>query len=420
MRIAFVALICALQGSASTWAAPAAAFEDPKSIPASSLQPTVLLGGPGWTVNPSVTMHYFNCRYTVTSPFGTFNPHCDAEFYEVIQDIQAIAVMKKIAGSKVFLDSLGKSVVAPLQVVGKVVEHPVDALGALPMNLYGAGKSTAERVKEQLSFTPQSKYEDSVPMEVLGFSDAKRELAARLGVDPYSSNKVLQGELNKLAFAAYGGQMSIQGLLSMVPAAALAVGVAGLNMPAEMTSRVVDNSVTELRVLDRKDLAALGIPKASSDKFFRTPIYSPLRATLLVDALNRMAGVEGLTEYLNEATKAEKQVDAIFYQKTAQMMSYYHQAIRPLKKIVILFDIPVGITMDGRLVALLEYDYVWWTPRAQQVAMTLRSYPLPGGAKAPCEVWVSGRFSPLARQQLIAMGVTPFPQAVQQLARIRR
>ncbi len=418
MRLAFVALSCALLGSVSARAD--VAFEDPKVIPASSLQPSVLLSGSGWTVNPSVTMHNFHCRYSVASGFGVFNPHCDAEFYEAIQDIQAIAVMKKIVGSKIFVNSLGQSVVAPLRTVGKVLEHPVDLLGALPMNALGAGKTMAERVKEQLSFTPQSKFEDAVPLEVLGFSDAKRALAARLGVDPYSSNKVLQGELNKLAFAAYGGQMSIQGLLSLVPAAAIAVGVAGLNMPPEIYSRVVDNSVTDLRVLDRKDLAALGIPKASSDKFFRAPIYSPLRATLLVDALKRMAGVEGLTDYLNGAAKAEKQVDAIFYQKTAQMMSFYHHAIRPLKKIVILFDIPVGITRDGRLVALLEYDYVWWTPLAQQVALTLRSYPLPGGAKAPCEIWVSGRFSPLAQQQLIAMGCTPFPQAVQQLARIRR
>lgn len=420
MKFSFLGLSLALVGTSLSWAAPEVKFENPQTISAGFVQPAVLLEGPNWKVDPTVKMHKFHCRYTVKSDFGTFNPHCNAEFYETINDIQAIATMKKIVGSKVFLDSLGKSAAAPLQVAGKVIEHPVDSVAALPMSAYGLLKTTAGRVKETLSFTPQSKYEDAVPLEILGFSDTKRALAAKLGVDPYSSNKVLQGELNKLAFAAYGGEMSIKGLLSFVPTAALAVGVAGLNMPPEVVSRVTDNSVTDLRILDRKDLADLGIPKTSVDKFFKASIYSPVRATMIVDALKRMEGVEGLTDYLDAAATAKKQVDAIFYQKTAQMMAYYHQARRPFKKIVVLFDTPVGITLDGRIVALLEYDFVWWTPLAQQVAMTVRSYPAPGGSMAPCEIWISGQFSPLAQQQLKSMGCTPIPQAVQQLARMRR
>jgi hypothetical protein len=245
-------------------------------------------------------------------------------------------------------------------------------------------------------------------------------LAAELGVDPYTSNQALQKELNKLAFAAYGGQMSISSLLAMIPEVAFTVGVAGLNLSPEMENRITDNSVTDLRILDRRDLTALGVPKASSDRFFHASIYSPARASLLVDALKRMAGVEGLTGYVDLAATAKKQVDAIFYEKSAQMLAVYHQTVRPFRKLVYIFDVPAGITQDGRLVAFLEYDYVWWTPDAQHIAATLRDYPLPGGAKAPCEIWVSGQFSPLARQKLIAMGCTPFPHAVQELARIMR
>lgn len=400
------------------WAAEE--FENPQTISAGFVQPPVLLKGPGWTVAPQVEMHKFHCRYTVSSAYGTFHPHCDAEFYETLRDIEAIAVLRKISGSKVFSHSFGAAAKMPLQAVGKVIEHPVDSLAALPVNAFHMAQLTGSRFKEQFSGTPQSKFEDAVPLEVLGFSDAKRQLAAELGVDPYTANKALQKELDKLAFAAYGGQMSISSLLAMIPAAAFTVGVAGLNLSPEMENRITDNSVTDLRILDRRDLAALGVPKASSDRFFHASIYSPARASLLVDALKRMSGVEGLTGYVDLAATAKKQVDAIFYEKSAQMLAVYHQTVRPLRKLVMIFDTPAAVTQDGRLVAFLEYDYVWWTRDAQQVVATLRDYPLPGGVKAPCEIWISGQFSPLARQKLIAMGCTPFPRAVQELARIMR
>lgn len=43
----------------------------------------------------------------------------------------------------------------------------------------------------------------------LGFGSAKRALAARLGVDPYSGNPVLRERLDKLAWAATVGKLGV-------------------------------------------------------------------------------------------------------------------------------------------------------------------------------------------------------------------
>ena len=47
--------------------------------------------------------------------------------------------------------------------------------------------------------------EGSARGETFGFEAVKRQLAYQLGVDPYSSNKRLQRQLNRFAWASYAG-----------------------------------------------------------------------------------------------------------------------------------------------------------------------------------------------------------------------
>jgi hypothetical protein len=41
--------------------------------------------------------------------------------------------------------------------------------------------------------------------QLIGFSDTKRKMAIKLGVDPYSTNPVLQHELDGIAWASFAG-----------------------------------------------------------------------------------------------------------------------------------------------------------------------------------------------------------------------
>ena len=41
--------------------------------------------------------------------------------------------------------------------------------------------------------------------QLIGYSDKKRKVAIELGVDPYSTNTVLQHELDQIAWASFAG-----------------------------------------------------------------------------------------------------------------------------------------------------------------------------------------------------------------------
>ena len=88
------------------------------------------------------------------------------------------------------------------------------------MNRAGQG------VKELTEGRERSQYEDSNAAQLIGFAKAKRDIALKLGVDPYSSNEALQRELNGIAWASYAGKMTFT--LATVPVS----GGAGIALTA--------------------------------------------------------------------------------------------------------------------------------------------------------------------------------------------
>ena len=52
--------------------------------------------------------------------------------------------------------------------------------------------------------------EGSRMQQLIGFSDEKRKVAISLDVDPYSTNTVLQHELDGIAWASFAGGMTVQ------------------------------------------------------------------------------------------------------------------------------------------------------------------------------------------------------------------
>jgi hypothetical protein len=46
--------------------------------------------------------------------------------------------------------------------------------------------------------------------QMIGFSDAKRKVAIDLGVDPYTTNTVLQHELDGIAWASFAGGLTVK------------------------------------------------------------------------------------------------------------------------------------------------------------------------------------------------------------------
>ena len=75
--------------------------------------------------------------------------------------------------------------------ISNLFVHPVDTIEG---SVKGVG-SVFNRAKEAVTSTP-SQSEDSRLEQFIGFSNSKRGIANRMGVDVYSTNKTLQAELD--------------------------------------------------------------------------------------------------------------------------------------------------------------------------------------------------------------------------------
>jgi hypothetical protein len=207
-----VALACSLRTG------PSSADSDwdalPEIRPTNSVAASNLLHGQHYSLGPTVTTFAYMNRYSVASDYGPFVAPSDSMLRRLIREIAAIAQLKAIQQT----DALEKAAVeagkSSLRSAKKLIDDPAGTLSAIPE---GIG-SIFDRASEQLRRSGHSQYEDDSAKQMLAVSSFKRDFAAKLGVDVYSSNEVLQKELNRLAWASVAGSMAL-GALSMATGA---------------------------------------------------------------------------------------------------------------------------------------------------------------------------------------------------------
>src|SRR6266487_3959076 len=90
--------------------------------------------------------------------------------------------------------------------------------------------------------------EGSKMQQMIGFSDTKRKVAISLGVDPYSSNTVLQRELDGISWASFAGGLTFQ--VATLPIGGPALTVAGVTSTFQDVLR--EKSPTDLKIMNRK------------------------------------------------------------------------------------------------------------------------------------------------------------------------
>ena len=92
--------------------------------------------------------------------------------------------------------------------------------------------------------------EDSMTKSAIGFSYLKRKIAFQFGVDPYSSNPILQDELNELTWIAFTADLAPQfGYLFMPAGAILWMTFSATRWTSYLDEQVRDYSASDLRAM---------------------------------------------------------------------------------------------------------------------------------------------------------------------------
>lgn len=386
--------------SAQAVSAPAVWDIQPETRATADVVAPELLKGPHYALGPEVSTFSYQNRFTATSDFGPFTAPSDARLRRLIREISAIAELKQMQQTDAFQKAAIEAGKSPFHAAKNLIDNPVETLSAIPQ---GIG-SLFDRVNEQVRRSGKSQYEDDTAKSILAVSGFKRDYAAKLGVDVYSSNPVLQAELNRLAWASAAGNLTL-GALSMVTGA-LALQVASNVRLLEQARSIVEATPpSELSKRNREELRKIGVQNAAADRFLQNRVLSPRHQTIMVASLLALGDIPGRIEFIAYAARAESEDQALLFQQMAELLAGYSATVAPVRHVAIFGSLPVAYTAKGMAVSLLPIDRLLWTERSAALAGSLAAtLPKPQRVKAT-EIWLTGDASPLAEAGVKKLGL---------------
>lgn len=402
---------------AATVSAPVEAqpYEPLPVLKASDFLEARFLKGPNHEVEERVVSDGIFNTYTIQSPFATFQPQGTSLAMIRIHEIGAIAQLEEVDKMAVAAGAAVDSMVNMGTGAVHLITNPVETaegFGSGVSRLFGRIGRSAKRTQETLGSDGGTANDGTPPpstgakvadasgnfaKDLLGVNRAVRSWAQKLGVDPYTTNPVLLNELQDVAHYDAGGRFSTK---------LLPLGIVGtvLGTASTVNSLVWTKGPDELRTLNETRLQAMGVAPEDSRAFLQNKQYNLTLQTRLLASLDTLSEITGRPEFVARAAGAEARVDARFYQESAYMAETFHRTESPL--IGIVPDLPGAcvISRDDRFACLYPLDYLVWTEGVAEYANRITQHAESKFPKAKRELWLTGRASPHAGNELKERG----------------
>jgi hypothetical protein len=328
----------------------------------------------------------------------------DARLRRLIREIAAIAKLRDIQDTDAFGKAAMEAGKSSLRSAKSLIDDPAGTLSAIPEGI----SSIFDRANEQLRRAGHTQYEDDSAKQILAVSGFKREYAAKLGVDVYSSNEVLQKELNRLAWASAAGNM-VLGALSMATGA-IALKVASDVRFLEQARNIVEATPpSELSKRNRDLLRQMQVPDTIANSFLQNRWLSPRHQTIIVASIMALGNVPGRAQFIGYASGADTEDAAFLFQQMTEMIANYNAMVEPVRSLSIVLNLPITITVKGSAVLLLPIDRLLWTERTDGLTHGL------GKSQPGLGIWIAGDSSPRAEAGLKGLGITLVQRCGKQL-----
>ncbi len=373
-------------------------YEQPGEFKASAILSPGLLKGKYHSVDERVMHDGFFYHFKVQSTFGSFQVKSTNALSILVGELEAIAAMKKEETSNTAVAAVKKSGENTVQGIKNLFNDPESTLeGAAE----GIG-SLFNRAKSTIGQRELTETEDNRLKQLVGVSKSKGQIATRYGVSLYSSNKVLQEELDRLAMADYLGGIGVGLATSVVP------GVGGLVLTTSGTARLLNEAInntpaSELWLQNKNKLLAMGINEDTIELFLNNPVFTPALQTVLVSALEMMQGVDNRELFIKVGLQASAPGMAKVITEMTVMFAGYHKHIAPLKGLTPMARLVKAKKQDGAVVVALPTDYMIWS---QKLASNVEDMVLQGknNKVAGFEIWTLGTSSERMRSALQSRG----------------
>jgi len=375
-------------------------FEVPGSVKASAILPRELIAGPHYRVREQVTFYGYMHTYLVDSDYGVFEVTGDYALRKLIREIGAIAVLQDTKKGQAYLNGIKTAASQPIEFGANMINDPVDTISGVPKGV----ATLFQNVRTGLT-TKSSKGDDGKMEQALAVSSNKRELAGKLGVDVYSTNKVLQKELNGIAWATSLGSLTVSAALA--PVGGPAVAAVSITRTAQQLNDLVNQYPPQrLRQINEQKLQAMGIPSDVIGRFLDHQSFTPTQATIIVASLEALTGARGRDAFLRQALTAEDEESANFFEYMAETLKGYQAKVAPIQDISVFGPLVFAKASNGIVVIPLPLDHAIWTERAsRRVPDAMKAYKATNPNQKKYEFWLTGTASKMAKEHSAKLGI---------------
>jgi hypothetical protein len=382
-RVVFAAALLSAAWVALEAGAPA--DEPAPQFTASALVDKSLLKGPHYTIDePVVTEGYFH-QFAITSDYGPFTAIGRSVLTTRIDEIRAIAALHEVSKSEVFLKSAGGAVVDLGKGVANVVTKPTETAKGIGGGIKRFGVNLGRASKRAMTNEGGAETGESAPEgaanTLLGVSSAMRNWARKVGADPYTTNITLRNALKGIADVDVAGSI----VTKVVVPVPMVVGTA-----ADVGGLVWSKDPEELRKYNEGLVTKLGASKDVASKFFKNGWFTLTMQTRLIAALHHV-NRPGCADYLQTASHADDEREALFFVESAEMLRRAH-AKAPVTRV--LDDSQAVVALAGSKALLLApVDYVRSTDASREVLTEVAGRARSELKASSLELRVTGRVS---------------------------
>ncbi len=392
------------------FAATGPAFEPVATFQASKILPAAIVKGPHHTVSEEVKAEGFYQQFHVVSDFGDIDVEGRAMLSTRVSEIDAIARLSEVSKGEIFAKAAGGAVLNVGRGVASVVTEPVATAKGIGGGLKRFGVNLGRKAKraadsatkddkkpEGPERTKKAKALDAAggaANSVLGVNGAARRWAEQLRVDPYTTNPFLHQALVDVGKIDAAGSIVTKVALPIPALVSTTATVGGLVWGADPE---------EVRKTNEARLAELGASKEVAARYLINGNYTLTSQTRFIAALHAVK-VKGCDDYVEAASEASNEREALFFVESAETLAGLHQHEAVSR---ILPDSRAMVAKVGtRAVALLPFDWLRWTEGLQSSAIETAARAKRELGVKTLEMRVSGATSRSANAGLLAAGWT--------------
>jgi hypothetical protein len=396
-------------------AASPSAIEEFETVPDHSptelLLPAMVSGSNFHVIDP-VRGDGLMYRFVVDSRFGTFAAYGRLALAKRVGEVAALTELGRKTDIGLAAGGVEEGVASEVQTAVGVVKNPVGTISGIPRGIahlfrgYTAQAQEAAAEVQRASKSAGSgvsapgdelrkgeraarRYAD----RYLGVTGAERSLYKRLGVDPYTDNRVLRDAIHKAARTEALGSLGVK--FAGLPA------IPGIGITQRAVDAIYNEDPAVIRQRMRKSLAGYGLAAGEAEAWLNSPVMSPTRQVLLLSTAEALDGVAGRAELFRHSIDLTSDDEAQVYLRSAGLLVLAHKS-HPLRDIIPGVRLPAAERADGQLVVCAAFEAVYWTKDVAESEEQLERLLPPQRNGIVRELWIAGAMSARARGALQA------------------